>query len=328
MKKIRKIIKNNILGFVIGGILFGTIGVVCAATYFPSNDVTYDNKSSGMKATDVQSAIDELYTTCANPPSISDSILDKVPIVTTGDGLYEDEFEDGRYIFKGKNPNNYITFNGETAGWRILSIESDGTMKIMRNKSGTANDVMYDGTTTDHSWNRPNVLNSALNGTYYKSLTTTAKNQIYTSHWNIGAVSYSTQIKDTINQEQSSIWQGDVGVMTISEYVRANSNQSLCGSMNHYHYNYEQCRDTNWIYHTMKDNNPDLEFIWTMTRYNRPNGDKDYAFTINFNTYEGDIYDVLTWQDYQTGALPVVFLKSDVGLVGGTGTQSDPYQIK
>ena len=36
-----------------------------------------------------------------------------VEIVTSGDGLYADEYESGRYIYRGQDPDNYITFNGE-----------------------------------------------------------------------------------------------------------------------------------------------------------------------------------------------------------------------
>jgi len=53
--------------------------------------------------------------------------------VTTGEGLYSDPYENGRYIYRGENPNNWITFNNEL--WRIISIESDGTLKIIRNES-------------------------------------------------------------------------------------------------------------------------------------------------------------------------------------------------
>lgn len=48
-------------------------------------------------------------------------------------GLVADD--DGNYVYKGSSPENYITFNGEEAGWRILSIENDGTIKIIRNTS-------------------------------------------------------------------------------------------------------------------------------------------------------------------------------------------------
>ena len=50
--------------------------------------------------------------------------------VTTGDGLYVDSTETGRYIYRGANPNNYITFNDEE--WRIVSVETDGTLKIVK----------------------------------------------------------------------------------------------------------------------------------------------------------------------------------------------------
>ena len=42
---------------------------------------------------------------------------------------------------KGPNPNNYVTFNNEEAGWRIISINSDGTIKIMRTESIGTNDI-------------------------------------------------------------------------------------------------------------------------------------------------------------------------------------------
>ena len=56
----------------------------------------------------------------------------KVTPVTEGDGLYEDEYEEGRYVYRGSNPNNYIMFNNEL--WRIISKETDGTYKILRNE--------------------------------------------------------------------------------------------------------------------------------------------------------------------------------------------------
>ena len=119
MKKMSKFIKNNfkgiIIGTIIGILLCGTIGVM-AITYFPSNDVTYDNKESGLTSTNVQGAIDELYNAWKTPSTGGTGILEQVEIVTSGDGLYEDEYEDGSYFYKGGNPNNYVTFNNEQAG--------------------------------------------------------------------------------------------------------------------------------------------------------------------------------------------------------------------
>lgn len=69
-EKIKKVLKNRMFIFVCGGLLFSSVSVF-AVTYFPSNQVTYDNKTSGLKATQVQAAIDELYNTCKNNTSSS-----------------------------------------------------------------------------------------------------------------------------------------------------------------------------------------------------------------------------------------------------------------
>ena len=64
MKKVKIFIKNNIktvIAFILGMIISGT-GVYAATILFASNEVSYDNTSSGMTATNVQDALDELYT--------------------------------------------------------------------------------------------------------------------------------------------------------------------------------------------------------------------------------------------------------------------------
>ena len=62
MKKIGKIIKNNykiVLGIMIGILITGT--TVYAATAIAGKDITYSNTTSGLSATTVQGAIDEIY---------------------------------------------------------------------------------------------------------------------------------------------------------------------------------------------------------------------------------------------------------------------------
>ena len=65
MKKILKIIKGNILGFIIGAILFGCIGTVVATTIL-SSTVSYTNNNQ----TTVEGALNDLYnrviTSCYN----------------------------------------------------------------------------------------------------------------------------------------------------------------------------------------------------------------------------------------------------------------------
>ena len=62
-------------------------------------------------------------------------------IVSSGDGLYESTTEPGRLIYRGENPNNYIWLDenndkNKTTDelYRIISYETDGTIKVVRNE--------------------------------------------------------------------------------------------------------------------------------------------------------------------------------------------------
>ena len=60
MKKILKIIKYNVLGFVVGAVMFGSLGVYAASVIAASNVGYSDNNDLG--ADNVQDAIDKLNT--------------------------------------------------------------------------------------------------------------------------------------------------------------------------------------------------------------------------------------------------------------------------
>ncbi len=66
----------------------------------------------------------------SNGKSIDDL---KTLATTSGDGLYKDTTEAGRYVYRGANPNNYITLGTDT--YRIISVESDNTLKVIKNGS-------------------------------------------------------------------------------------------------------------------------------------------------------------------------------------------------
>ena len=51
--------KKLIIGFILGAIIFTSIGVT-AATILNSREITYDNTNSKLNATNLQDAIDEL----------------------------------------------------------------------------------------------------------------------------------------------------------------------------------------------------------------------------------------------------------------------------
>ena len=307
MGEVKKFFKRYLIGFIIGLIVCGGVSVI-AMTYFPSNQTTYDNSDSGMQATNVQSAIDELYMTCFPQKTGGEVILDKEPIVTSGDGLYEDKYESGKYTYKGANPNNYITFNNETAGWRIISINSDGTIKIMRDAS--IGKMAWDSSSSNN-WTLPASLNTYLNSTYYNSLTSVAQGQVVAHDFSIGKVKHNdTNLSNTINNENATKWNGKVALATSSEYIRSNSNQSSCGTMNEV-WNSTSCGSTTWMHNNTS--------WWTLT------ASSDYSYTV-FGVEDGFFFDFDVYDNIEVR--PTLYLISDVKIIGGDGTKNNPYVIE
>ncbi|MCI9084064.1 MAG: hypothetical protein HFH46_00415 [Bacilli bacterium] len=98
----------------------------------------------------------------------------KKDIVTTGDGLYEDTTAEGRSLYKGTNPNNYIKFNGEL--YRIIGIDLNGTMKIIKNES--INSMAWDEPGTRDNINSTYCTNASTNGCNFWIATTNLVNPV------------------------------------------------------------------------------------------------------------------------------------------------------
>ena len=305
MKVIKKVLKNNVFCFILGAFIFGVIGV-SAATYFASSDVTYDNSESGLSSTNVQGAIDELYGVCFSQ-SAGDTILDSVDIVTSGDGLYEDEYEEGKYFYKGGNPNNYIIFNNEL--WRIILVENTGIIKIVR--ANSIGEFAFD-TSGNNDWLRPSSLNTYLNGPYYNGLSNEAQKQIVSYSFSIGPSTFPNDLALEISEENSRIFAGKIAIPIISEYIRTNSNVSKCGNANMLLNNFNICKDTTWMYDSEK-------WWWTISTYANGNTNGVYAALPNgYFPYSADMIGRI---------YPVLYLSSEIKIIGGDGSQNNPYEI-
>lgn len=315
-EKIKKVFKNRILIFILSGLVFGAIGV-SAATYFKSTDVTYDNKQSGLQSTNVQGAIDELYTKIPDNTTVSDL---KQNIVTKGDGLYKDEYED-RYFFKGADPNNYIAFDGYM--WRIISIEPDGALKII-NMSRIYDRAWGENSDASADW-KDATLNKTLNETYYNTISNDSKSYIISHDFNVGTITignytseYYIPLNKLIEQENSNKWNGKIALITVSEYLRTNSNSSCDDTIGSF--KPTNCSNTTWL-KMIGD-----YWWWGLTRIS------DEIYVLNFNA-EGQIYfsrrscyNNADSYGCQITVHPVVHLKSDIKL-SGSGTSLDPYKI-
>ena len=106
------------------------------------------------------------------------------------------------YRYQGKNPNNYITFNGETGVWRIIGVFEVETpnrsgytkeykVKIVRDRIGIAAWNSTNSATNINDWTTATLMRTLNSGEYYNrsgsysetGLTENAKNQISSTKW-------------------------------------------------------------------------------------------------------------------------------------------------
>ena len=281
-----------------------------------------------------------------------------VELVESGDGLYKDSYEAGRYIYRGSNPNNYITFNGET--WRIIAKEADGTYKIIRNDvlEGRAFDEANHRSTVNNSYctnpsygcgvyaavegifSSPSGSQSGtvtedssikiyLNDDYYvNNINETAKEQMTSHIFNIGAVenlnnsgAEADSIGNNIAGEKWYTWTGNVGLANVRDILRASTNP-LCTSATTSYSDYDACNSN---YLLDKGTASEL-YYWTINASSAESGG------ISYYAWGGivDSSSAFLYSDDAHYSLyaprPVVFLKAETTL-SGEGTQSNPYTI-
>lgn len=240
----------------------------------------------------------------------------KKTVITDGDGLYVDEYETGRYVYRGLNPENYIQFNDEL--WQIISIESDNTLKIIRELS--IGEMFWNSKKVDNkNWNDWNgsSLEIYLNGDFFSNIK--ESKHVILHNFSIGSVGLGKTLEEQINLEKSVVWQGRVGLLTVSEYIRANTNQELCGSLSLNNTNTNDCKLSNWLFKN--------DSYWTI---NKRETETNVVFFIyldgglssygNINTTTGVVY------ESTQNVRPIVYLNSDIALVG-EGTKENPYVI-
>ena len=270
----------------------------------------------------------------------------KNQVVTSGDGLYKDTYEEERYIYKGANPNNYLIFNNEM--WRILSIESDNSLKIIRDElldnveydtsagcsvvylqnkklknKNYVNNIIFLAPSPSAGgcvyWDNPATLNSYLNDEYLNSII--EKDKIINHDWFIGIIdNVYYDLVSQINDEKLRIWNGKVGLISTSEYIRTNSNKDQCGTTKLNYDNNEICKKSNWLF------TPDSAY-WTL------NPNKSWinmglvsVITNNFissNAVTSKYFDVGEPLIYSR---PALYLTPNI-ILSGTGTEQDPFTI-
>ena len=297
------------------------------------------------------------------PPTPSGPTIggQEVELVDSGDGLYEDEYESGRLIYRGQNPDNYITFNGEL--WRIIAKEADGTYKIIRNdilasrpfdeknhRSTEKNSyctnpqwgcgvfAAVEGTFSSPSGSQSGTVTEDssikiyLNEDYYtNNINETAKEQMTSHSFNIGAVEHLNQsgaeadsIEKNIAGEEMYTWTGNVGLANVSDILRASTNP-LCTSATTSSNNLTAC-NSNYL---LDKGEASTLFYWTINAY---------SFSLESGGNSDGVWNGFVYSSYARvrsasasdssgyAPRPAVFLKSDTTLTG-LGTKESPFTI-
>ncbi len=287
--------------------------------------------------------------------NLGSDLVESAGTVTSGDGLYADSYEENVYTYRGSNPNNYVTFNGER--WRIISVNtSDNTIKIMRNgvladrafdtssngrEDGQycnydycniygSSSTLYDTnlspiTTLGRTYNGTKYtlptaeapLNTYLNGEYYNGLNATAKSMIKEDAvYKVGVLYYNNNnITTDMNQLNAAKWKGKIGLIDPSEYLRASTNSS-CTNITAY-YNKSSCYNNSSSHNWMYLN----DYWWTLSPTSNSN-----SYNVWYVSSSGDFF-YYSYAYSSRGVRPVLTLNSNIQITGGTGTSSSPYTL-
>ena len=298
--------------------------------------------------------IADIYTTANKTEVVNNDVTYNY---ATEVGMMEDIGGNIRYY--GADPNNYVTFNNEL--WRIIGVFKDiddgtGTketrIKIARSESignyawdnkpsGTGSSTSQYGS---NEWSDSALMNVLNNGAYYNrttgtcpsgqngatkscdfsttGLTDEAKNMIGDALWNLGGNStssiyandyYTFERGTTVYSGRSTTWTGKIALMYPSDYMYA-GDLSKCSS-DGYNWNDDQtnCRDTSWLRNTNTAQ-------WTLT----PNAsNSNRVFYVDRTGYVSNDLNVLN----TNASRPVLFLKSNVQITGGDGSQNNPFTL-
>ena len=118
--------------------------------------------------------------------------------------------------------------------------------------------------------------------------------------------------------KNGTTWNGNIGLIAHSDYLRANSDMSNCGTDKTNYENYETCRNTDWMYISGS-------YWWTISPYA---GASTLVWDVTAvgNLYYNSAYASDYANNWGHAPRPAAYLKSDITL-SGSGTLEDPYKI-
>ena len=202
---------------------------------------------------------------------------------------------------------NYVWYSGKM--WRIVSVNQDGTMKMITDDAITSiaynpqGDVnFYDISKKDDASYTGSYIYQWLNEDFLDTLYNYQNIIVEDSTWNItNSNASSTSAISTKLPETTLINNSTIGKNT------------PVGLLNSYEYYLSYKNTTDYVYGYLNVG----YFWWLLNPYN-----SSYLWNVYDSGYSSSLY-----PSYTFGVRPSINLKSDIQLTGGSGTKDNPYRI-
>ena len=310
-------------------------------------NITFDYKSQSYEISNItknKAKCGITYTTKTNKTYLNNYIKGLAG-TTQGTGQLVNE---NGYRYEGKNPNNYIYFNNEL--WRIIGVfdaSSHGKTgeyltKIIRNdslggyawdksqKNNWATSSLYNLLNTNYY----NATDGTSGGNCYQYSTSITGNCDYTETglqseyrnmvenvtWYLGGKdsgNYTAEVFYTGERDSTSVYSGNtasitgyIGLMYASDYGYSVLSTSCARTKELVMYGASVCGDSSWLKET---------YEWTVTHCS-DSSSISFILPDDASLSTGSA-------NFGYATRPVLYLKSNVQKIGGSGTMTDPYKI-
>ena len=284
--------------------------------------------------------------------------LNKIYENQSNSDLEMDDTDDHNLRYVGATPNNYISFNNEV--WRIIGIfdvynndtkKNEKLVKIIRNES--LGDYSWDSSESSinsghgiNEWSQADLM-TELNTDYIDTTKTSGTTTWYDStnnskrytydyskniksgyidkianvRWNLGGINTSKVSSNIFYTSErgnnhasgssdgvtrNNYWDGRVGLVYPSDYGYASIDAGCRNNINS-----SNCKNNNWLFKG--------SFYWFLS----PSlVDPAYSYRVLFDGTVDNAYVSSSQSIY-----PTVYLKSNVEITGGVGTNTNPFTI-
>ena len=296
-----------------------TITSIYAANTISGSQVTYDNTSSKLSSTNIQGALDEIYTSISTSTACPSGYFCKEKKTSP---------EVGDYVKMTPTITSYTTDTSKTGYtstqtikpselnlWRVLKVNSDGTIEMISEYTSSTSVYFKGQTGYQNLVGYLNVLASKYENSKYTSgsryvgyngqteyITDTSKITSTTAPWTSSTGSSTVESQgggDTLYQNDYDLIENVLGTLVANEVGTSNANSYWLASR---YYGYSS--STGWNYYA--------RYVYTYGRLSN-------SYLYNYSSGSFSPY------NHSHALRPIVILKSGISYAPSLGTSDDPF---